>query len=114
MTDADALKADYRSFLLQTVSIRRYSGLGAARTYLDYAGAGHAKLYDTSQLVPGITQGDQRVLVMADDLVTSGITLPVRTDDHVMVGDVQLGIIKLGTRKALDGTLIAYEIQARG
>jgi hypothetical protein len=111
MTEADALKADYRSFCLQTVIVRRYA---ADRTPTDAQCAGNARLYNASELVGTITQGDQRVIVLADDIATGGISLPLTTFDKVVVGGVEFAVRSPNERKALDGTLIAYEVQARG
>lgn len=112
MTEADALKADYRSFLLQTVTIRRYSG--TPRVPMDVAAAGNARLYSSTELIGTIAQGDQKVIVMAEDIAAGGISLPLTTFDKVVIGGVEYAVKLPNERKALDGTLIAYEIQARG
>jgi hypothetical protein len=112
---ADELKAQFREFCLQTLKIRRYTGLGAARTHTDYAASGNLQVYGAAQLVGGVTQGDQRAIMIAGDLTTAGLTLPVTTDDKAVTDDGrEVSIKAVLPRRALDGTLIAYELQVRG
>jgi hypothetical protein len=112
--DAADILAMYRSMCLQTVIVRRFSSLALGRTAADFTGAGNAVLYGATDLVDAVKQGDQRVIVIADDLAASGLALPVVKTDRVVVDGRELSIESLKTRKALDGTVIAYEIQARG
>lgn len=114
MTDADSLKADYRSFLLQTVTIRRYSGSPPSRTPTDYTAAGNFKITGSKEISPGVFQLESLSIVMADDLIDAGLTLPITADDQVMNGDTEMTVTTVKERKALDGTLIALEITARG
>lgn len=109
---ANDMKAMYRRVLLQTVTVRRYSG--SPRTPTDAACAANERLYNAMELVGTISQGDHRVIVLADDIEAGGIALPLTTFDKVVVDDVELAVKVPGERKALDGTLVAYEIQARG
>lgn len=115
MSAAD-IKASYRDACQQTVTLRVYSGLGATRTHSDYTAAGNAQVYGATELSPGIAQGDVKCIVITDDLVTAGLTLPVTTSDKfkLVVDAKEYSIKAVLTRKALDGTLIAYELQGRG
>jgi hypothetical protein len=110
----DELRADYRSFCGQSITLRRYSGAGAARTKTDYSAAGNSQVYAAKELIGPIVQGDRKVIVLADDLAGAGLALPVRTSDKVIDGGRECAILVPGERRALDGTLIAYELQVRG
>jgi hypothetical protein len=85
MPSADELLAMYQRQCLQNISVRRYSGTGVARTKNDYAAHGNAHAYSAKELVVGITQGDIKVVVIANDLVANNLTLPVITSDKVVV-----------------------------
>jgi len=113
--NAAQLRASYRRMCLETITVRRLSGLGAQRTAVDYEGAGRSSLYGGDQLVGAVRQGDHKVIVMTDDLVANGLTLPVTTDDKVPIGGRDLAIIDVPKeRKSREGTLIAYELTCRG
>jgi hypothetical protein len=111
---ADDLKAQYKDFCLQSVSIRRFTGPAASRTSTDYAAFGNAALYTAAELVGSVKQGDYKIIVIAGDLTTAGLTLPVTTSDRAVIDSRELGILAVSQRKAPDGTLIAYELAARG
>jgi hypothetical protein len=111
--DADEMTAMYRAVCRQSVTVRRYSGTPRAAT--DYVAMGNARTYSGKELAGGIVQGDQRIILIAADLVAAGLTLPLRSSDKVMPGDRELAIIGApGERKALEGELIAYEVLGRG
>jgi hypothetical protein len=107
--------AMYRSMCLMTVVIRRYSGLPGARTSVDKTVKGHFRLYSGKELVGTITQGDQAVIVLADDLVAAGFPAADhgRRPGRHRWRERKI-LAPIGERKALDGTLIAYDLQARG
>lgn len=117
MAAADILDT-YRRTCLQPVAIRRYSG--TPRTPQDYAANGNARLYSAAELVGSVQQGDQRVIVIAADLIESGLALPVTNNDRVVVDGLERRITVVGERKALESDdggksiLIAYELTARG
>ena len=54
------------------------------------------------------------MLVYADDLAANGLSLPVTSADKVVVKGREIAIVSPGERKAPDGTLVVYELQARG
>lgn len=115
MQTADDIKAMYRRALRQTVIVRRYTGEDEPRPKIDATCRANAKQYSGAELTGNILQGDHKVIVYADDIVAGGIALPLLASDNLVVDGNQLTITTPpGTRKALDGTLIAYEIQARG
>lgn len=73
--------------------------------------------YRAEELVGGITQGDRKVIVLAEDVETSSFPVPFKTtgSDKVIVRGktLNIGVVDDSTRR-IGGTLIAYEIQARG
>lgn len=112
--NADEIKSAYAATLKETVFIRRYTGSGPARPKFDAAARARAVPYAVEELVGSIVQGDQKVIVLVEDLINNGLTMPVTTADKVVVFGRELAIIAPLARKAMDGTLVAYELQARG
>ena len=109
---ADELKAMYKSMCLMDLTIRRYN---AARVATNYDVKGHIRPYGGKELVGTIVQGDQAVIVLADDLTAAGFALPITTSDKSISGGRERAILApIGERRALDGTLVAYELQVRG
>jgi len=109
---ADEIRAMYRDFCQMPFKIRRYSGQPRAKVDTDVVG--HIRLYSGKELVGTIVQGDVAVIVLVDDLVAEGFQLPITTADKVFDGRERAIQAPIGERKSLDGTLIAYELQARG
>lgn len=114
MLGATELKAMYRRQCAMPLIIRRYSGTGANRPYTDYSVMGNIRLYAAKELIGSITQGDHRAIVLAQDLDEAEFSGALKTTDKVVWNTKEMAIIVPGTRCARDGTLIAYEIQARG
>lgn len=113
--NAAEIKAAYARDLKETIVVRRYTGAGANRPRFDAAVRGKATPYQTKELIGTITQGDTRVIVLVDDLIASQFALPLTTNDKIVIArHPELAIINPAERKAPDGTLVAYEIQARG
>lgn len=109
---ADDLKAMYRSMCQMPFKIRRYSGTPRVKADVDVIG--HIRLYSGKELAGTVIQGDKAVIVLADDLVNAGFELPITNFDKVFDGRELAIMPAIGERKALDGTLIAYELQVRG
>ncbi len=107
------IKAAYAQQLKETIVVRRYTGAGANRPRFDVAVRGRARLYATNELINGITQGDQNVIVLVEDLIAAQFALPVTQFDKVVVAGKELAIIDPNTRKAPDGAVIVYDVQAR-
>lgn len=118
MTPAQ-VKATYRRLLDahgETVYLRRYSGSGEARVATDYAVKARVIDFQPAELIGGIVQGDRNLIVSADDVANSGITLPiVATADKMLVRGRELAIkaVDDSTRRTA-GELMAYEIVAGG
>src|SRR5689334_8540450 len=114
MSLTDAILASYRQVCQQTIIVRRYTGAGANRPRFDATVRGNASAYASTDLVGGVAQGDQRVIVLVEDIIARQMSLPVTTSDKVVVRGQELAIQEVKERNGLDGTLIAYELQARG
>lgn len=112
--NADEIKAHYAAELDEIVIVRRYTGAGAARAWFDASARGKAWGYSAKELIGTMQQGDQRVLVLVDDLIADGLALPVTKSDRLVVKGREIAIVSPGQRKAPDGTVVVYDIQARG
>lgn len=111
------VKASYKRMLgeFETIAIRRYSGTPGARTSADKSCLGKSVAYQGHELVGTVVQGDQKVFAFVDDLNAAGLTLPVTTNDKVVVGTKELAIMAVDANTIrLRGETIAYILQARG
>jgi len=105
----------------ETVSVRRYTGLGVARTYADFEARARTVGYEPQPMISShnkasaIQQGDRKIILLAADLDNAGFASPITTDDKVMVRGMELAIIAADdSTRRVNGTLIAYELQVRG
>lgn len=114
MITADEIKSHYAEELQEPVIVRRYTGAGVNRPRFDAEVRGKAWGYSAKDLIGTIQQGDQRVLVLVDDLIARGFALPITSSDKVVVKGRELAIVSPGLRKAPDGTVVVYDLQARG
>lgn len=120
MSRADAIKARYRAVCQEIVTIRRFvsGSTGNARPFFDAAVRGRAAPYEgEDDLIGGIVQGDQKVIVLVEDLIAKGLVLPVTMADKIRVKGKNADFAVMAPakeRKALDGTVVAYELQCRG
>lgn len=115
---SDQIKLEYIDALTsvgETISIRRYSGSGDSRTFVDYSARARVVGFEPHQLSGTIIEGDRKLIVFSDDLVTAGLTLPVRIADKAVVRGKEIAIIAVDdSTRRVSGELIAHEIQARG
>lgn len=111
---ADELKTHYAAELRETIIVRRFTGSGANRPKFDAEVRGKAWGYSAKELIGAIQQGDTRCLVLVGDLIAKGMTLPLTSSDKLVVAGKEIAIISPKPRKAEDGTLVAYDIHARG
>lgn len=112
--NTESIKAAYRDALKETIIVRRYTGAGSSRPKFDVVVRGKARLYGATELVGTVQQGDQNVLVLVEDLIAKGFTLPLINSDKLVVAGRELAILQPNTRKAEDGTIVVYDCQARG
>lgn len=114
MTPEETLRATTSAIeaVGETISVRRWSGLGSSRTKTEIATKGRMMAYSPDQIVGSVTQGDQKVILLTASIVS---LLPLTTSDKIVVRGRELAIkaIDDNTRR-VGGTLIALEIQAAG
>ena len=114
MTPAEAID-QFRRMLAEvgeTIQVRRYSGLGAARTYVDTPTLARVIGYQPKDLVGAIVQGDVRVIT---DPAPLAAMLPLTVDDKLVIRGVEHAIkgIDDNTRR-IQGVLVGLDIQAAG
>lgn len=114
----DSVKADYRRLIDlagETVTIRRYTGTGDARTATDVDVKARVIGFAAHELVGTIQQGDRKLIVLAEDLCAGSIELPLRKGDKAVVRGRELNIetVDDNTRR-MAGELIAVDLQVRG
>lgn len=102
----------------ETVAIRVYTGVGASRPRFDYEPIrARAVDFAPEDLVGGIVQGDRNLIVLAEDVLSAGVPLPlaVSANTKIVIRGRELAIkaIDDNTRR-LGGELIAYEIKVGG
>jgi hypothetical protein len=99
----------------KAVSIRRYTGSGADRAFDDTPVLARVVGYQPNELVGLIKQGDQKLIVFAQDLTDAEFEEPIRDSDKAIVRGNELSIQAVdGNTRRVGGTLIAYELQVRG
>jgi hypothetical protein len=114
----EEVKATYRQFLDEvgeTVSLRRYTGAGASRPSFDATVKARVTEFAPHELVGGITQGDRKLIVLAQDLFDAQWPVPPKKGDKAIVRGRELNIegVDDNTRR-VSGVLAAYEIVVRG
>ena len=112
--NTEEIKAAYRANLKERITVCRYTGAGTNRPRFDVMVRGKARLYDAKELIGTVQQGDQNVLLLVEDLIAKGFTLPVTNSDKVVVAGKEIAILAPNTRKAEDGTIVVYDMQCRG
>jgi hypothetical protein len=73
--------------------------------------------YAPEELIGGITQADRKVILLAEDVETSGFPVPIKSgsSDRVVVRGRQMMIAAVDdSTRRIGSTLIAYEIRATG
>jgi hypothetical protein len=114
----DQIQADYRRAMDEAgevVTFRRYTGAGANRPRFDADVRARVMDYTPDELVGTIVQGDRKLIVLAEDLITAQVPLDLRKGDKIVVRGKELNIeaVDDNTRR-VQGVLIAYELQVRG
>ncbi len=112
MTPGEALAA-YRTSIAVTgesITLRTFTGTGAARTAADITVRARVRGYAPAELVGGITQGDREIIVLAADVTTA----PKKGDQVIVRGRaLTIEAVDDSTRR-LAGVLMAYVLTARG
>lgn len=114
----ETAKATYRRMLDQAgepIFVRRYSGSGTSRTYLDAEVQARVMGFAPGELIGAIQQGDRKIILLVEDLVAAQFSVPPRKGDKAVVRGRELNIEGVDDNTRRVGTeLIAYEIRARG
>lgn len=112
MTPADALRM-HRKLINENgedAYIRRYTGTGLARTFVDVASKAYVRNYSSKELIGSVIQGDSVAIMLVDSL---SAILPITTSDKVIAESTEYSI-KNPMRRVVGGTLIALEIHISG
>ncbi|MGN6549754.1 MAG: hypothetical protein ACTHJ3_07665 [Pararhizobium sp.] len=111
------LRAQYRRMLGaygETVTLRRTVPNGAP---IEASALARVTGYQPNELVSGIEQGDRKVILLAEDVETSGFPVPFKTSgsDKIVARGTMLSIeaVDDSTRRVAS-VLIAYELRVRG
>lgn len=114
MIAAEAIKAIYRQACRETVAVRRFTGSGSNRPYTDVSARGRVlPPAEAKALIANIQQHERAILILVEDLVSGGFSLPLTHAEKVVVeGTKELALAIHEKRTALDGTLIAYVVKA--
>lgn len=110
----DEIKAAYAAELKEPLIVRRLSGPASQRSRFDVDVRGKAWGVKGQELVGAVQQGEQRVLILIEDLLAKGMTLPLTAADKVLVAGRECGIKTVGLRKTPDGTAVAYDLVVGG
>lgn len=99
----------------EILKIRRYSGSGSSRTFIDVDARARVVGYEPEEIVGTIEQGDRKLIALAEDLASGAFAAGIRKDDKAVVRGKELNIeaVDDNTRRVA-GVLIAYELQVRG
>lgn len=100
----------------QTVTLRRYVGLGPSRVPYDATVQAHVRGYAPAELVGGIMQGDVRVIVSPTPIIAQGWPGPQdwpRMGDKVVIGGREHNV-EAAPPLLMAGEVVRIEIQARG
>lgn len=118
MSLAERIRARYLSEMRRVgemVTIRRYYGTGSPRSKYEKACLARVNAYAADELIGGIVQGDQKVILLAEDMETGAVTLPLLISDKVVVRGRELQIVSIDANtRRVAGVLCAYEMQVRG
>jgi hypothetical protein len=115
MQDAECV-AIYARTLREIVTVRRRTGQGpiGGLPVTDAAARARVVAYRDGEFVGTVSEGDRKAIVLAADIDAHGLTLPLTTADKIVFAGKEFAIVSVVERKALSGTLIAYELQIRG
>lgn len=114
MTPSDARATYARLFdeTGETVLLRRQSPSGAQ----DYPVRARIVGYTAQEIAAGVQQGARKVIVLAEDVESSGFPVPIKTRFDAVIAhglSMTVQMVDDSTRRVA-GTLIAYELQVIG
>lgn len=109
--------ASYRRSLgeFETVKIRRFTGTGPNRPMFEVDVLARITGYAPQEMVGGIAQADRKAIVLQEDLVKAGLTLPLTNADSVIFQGKPHAIkVPDNASRRVGGVTIAYELQIVG
>lgn len=110
-------RATYRQMIDEageTVLVRRYTGTGQNRPYFEAAVKARVIGFKPQELIGGLRQGDQRLILLNEDLLNAQFPTPLLDTDKVVVNgrEITIQAPDKSTRRVA-GELIAYDLIAR-
>jgi hypothetical protein len=117
MSLAARIRANYRRELgkFSKVTIRRYYGSASPRAFYERQTVGREISYTPAEIVGSILDGDWMIVLLAEDLETGDVTLPLKSTDKAIVRGKELTIVGIDDKKRrVEDVLCAYELQVRG
>lgn len=113
--EARAMYRDQIDLYGEDIAIRRYVGTGTSRPYSEKTCRARVLGDAPKELVGGITQGDRKIIILAEDLEGYSPVFTVIKSDKAIVRGAELAIMGIDdSTRRIAGTLIAYELQVRG
>lgn len=114
MTPAAAIASLDRQIGLhgQIVTLRRYTGVGAARTSTDTTVGAIVRDYRPDELVGGITQGDTQIVLSPTDVLAGGGALPQAGDQVFIDGDPRM--IEAAPPVRIGNAVARINVQVKG
>lgn len=112
-----AVRQSYKRALRQfgKVTIRRYYGSGTPRPTHEKACSARVLNYQAAEIIGAIVEGDKRVILLAEDLETGAVALPLLTTDKAVIRGKEHAIVAIDAEaRRLGDVLCAYELQVRG
>lgn len=108
-------KSLYARTLREVILVRRFTGSGPTRTKHDTYAKAKVSEYNMNELVGLVLEGDQKLVVSAQDLIDRSFTFPITTSDKLVVRGKELAIISVDDNSRRYGSdLIAIDLQCRG
>jgi len=115
MTPAE-IKAEYLdaiSTVGEDVVIRTY--MGTSETYDDKTVRARVVEFNPDQLVGAIVQGDRKLIMLAEDVESTGVTLAATQNCKILVRGRELQVKAVDdSSRRVQGVLMAYEITVGG
>jgi hypothetical protein len=117
MTPA-SIRADYAATMArrgEPVIVRVFAGVGPTRTHVDYATMARITGFNPHEIVGAIQQEDNKVIILAENLATAGMTGEIKINDKLIARGRTYNIeaSDYNTRR-VQGVLIATELRIRG
>lgn len=114
----EEVTADYRAALAEygeIITIRRFTGTGPNRPKFEVDVRARVTGFAPNEMIAGIQQADRKAIVLHEDLVSAGLSLPITNSDFVWWQGRQYAIrVPDNATRRVSGVTIAYELQIVG